>query len=202
MFLWLTFAYRCRYWNAQRVPDRGPVLLVANHQSFLDPVILGVAGHHRPFYAMARLTLFRHPLFRWLIRTLRAIPIDQEATDIGAVRRCVNVLREGRALLVFPEGGRTLDGRTAPFAAGTLVLIKRARPTVIPVAIEGAHNVWPQHRRLPRAFGRIGAMYGQPIGAETLLAMGTEGALKHLHREVETMRQKLAQRLSSGRTGR
>ena len=202
LFLWLTFAYRYRYWGAQQVPDRGPVLLVANHQSFLDPVILGVAGHHRPFHSMARGTLFRHPAFGWLIRTLRAIPIDQDGADISAVRRCVNVLREGHALVVFPEGTRTLDGTTAPFAPGTMVLIKRALPMVIPVAIEGAHDVWPRNRSLPRAVGRIASMYGQPIAAETLLAMEPGGALKHLQLEVETMRRQLARRLSSGRAAR
>lgn len=196
LFLWMTLAYRYRQWGSRRVPERGPVLLVANHQSFLDPVLLGIAGHHRPFYAMARATLFRYPLFKWLLGTLRAIPIDQDANDIGAVRRCVNVLREGHVLVVFPEGARTLDGMTAPFAPGTMVLIKRARPTVIPVAIEGAHDVWPRHQSLPCAFGRIATMYGRPIAADTLLSMGPDGALNSLRDQVESMRRQLAQRMS------
>ena len=195
-YLWLLIAYRYRSWGARSVPDRGPVLLVANHQSFLDPVILGVAGHHRPFHAMARATLFRHPVFGWLIRTLRAIPIDQENSDVGALRHCLRVLREGRALVVFPEGARTEDGSIGPFAPGTMLLIKRAHPLVVPVAIEGAHRVWPRDRALPRLSGRIASMYGRPIPARTLLAMGTDGALKHLRDHVESMRRQLAKRIA------
>ncbi len=193
-YLWVSVCYRYRSWGSMRVPKRGPVLIVANHQSFLDPVVLGVSGHRRPFHAMARDTLFHNPVFGWLIRSLRAIPIDQEASDLRAMRACIGVLKRGEVLLIFPEGSRTEDGSTAPFAPGTMVLIKRARPMVVPVAIEGAHHAWPRGQTLPRATGRIMAMYGRPICADKLMAMGAERALAHLRDQIEGMRLRLKAR--------
>lgn len=195
--VWVTVAYRFRVWHARRVPRRGGVLLVANHQSYLDPILIGVAGHRRPFYAMARSSLFHNRFFAWLIGTLRAIPIEHGGTDLTAMRRCMEVLRRGAALLVFPEGARTRDGSVASFASGTMVLIRRTRPTVVPVAIEGAYQAWPRGGRL-RAFGRIGVAYGEPIEAETLLALPTADALGVLESRVEALRQEVREKMGRG----
>jgi len=163
------------------------VLFVSNHQSFLDPIIVGI-GTRLPFFALARSTLFHHPVLGWLIRSLSAIPVEQGAGDLSAMRQCVDVLKADQPLLIFPEGARTLDGRTHPFETGTMLLIKRARPRVVPVAIEGAFEVWPRGARRPRPFGRIAVAFAESIDAETLLAMGAEEARAHLADLVESMR--------------
>lgn len=196
-YLWITIAYRFRSWGATRIPRRGAVLFVANHQSYLDPILLGVAGHHRPFYAMARASLFKHRFFAWLIGTLRAIPIEQQGSDLAAMRRCMDVLRRGATLLVFPEGARTLDGSVAAFSPGTIILIKRTRPIVVPVAIDGAYAAWPRGGRL-RGRGRIGVLYGDPIGPDELLALSPDEALRRLETGVEALRHELGRRLRSG----
>lgn len=145
---------------------------------------------------MARSTLFRNPFFAWLIRSLRAIPIDQTTADMPAIRRCIQVMKEGGCLLIFPEGARTEVGTTTSFAPGTMVLIRRARPTVVPVAVEGAQHIWPRGRSVPKLRGRIAAMYGAPIPADELLDQPVEEVLKRLERQIESMRRELARRLS------
>jgi len=194
--LWMVPFYRYRAWGIHRIPECGPVLFLSNHQSFFDPVVVGIAAHRRQFYAMARSTLFSHPAFAWIIRMLNAIPIARGESDIAAMRRCIDVLKEDQGLLVFPEGTRTRDGKTMRFATGTMLLIKRAKPVVVPVAIEGAYTVWPRDRKVPHLFGRIGVMYGEPIAADTLIDMGADEALRYLREKVESMRLEVAARIA------
>ena len=194
-FYWVGWCYRLRAWGATQVPRHGPVLLVANHQSFLDPIVVGLGCRHRQFGSMARSNLFDHWLFAWLIRSLGAIPVKQGIGDKSALRRCIDVLKTGQTFLIFPEGARTIDGKTHRFSPGTMLLIKRARPHVVPVAIEGAFRVWPQIRRRPGLSGQIHIRLGRPIPAETLIQMGSTAALDHLHDQIETMRQELAKHM-------
>lgn len=197
-FVWFTLCYRYRGWGVQRIPETGPLLIVANHQSFYDPIIVGLAGHKRQFHALARATLFHNRFFAGLIRLLNAIPVEQGAGDTRAMRTSVDVLKKGHALLVFPEGARTLTGATEPFATGTWLLIKRARPRVLPVAIEGAYDIWPRKSKLPRPFGRIGYMIGRPIDPDELLAHDADEGLELLRHRVESMRLDLREKLRRG----
>ena len=171
------------------------MLLLANHQSFFDPVVVGM-GMRRPLYALARATLWDSPVVGWLISSLNAIPVDQEASDIAGLRRCVEVLKDGHTMLLFPEGERTLSGDTGPFAAGTMLLLRRAKPTVIPVAIDGAYEVFSRRMRRPRLTGRMGVMFGEPIASERLLAMKGDEALAMLRETVEAMRLEVRRRLA------
>lgn len=195
-FVYFVPFYRFRAWGVRRVPLRGPTLLVSNHQSFFDPIIVGLPLSRRRFYALARKTLWDSRWVGWLITRLNAIPVDQETPgDLKAMRACLDVLKRDQALVIYPEGARTMTGEVQPFQTGTMLLIKRARPMIVPVAIEGAFDAWPRTRKLPRPTGRIGVMYGDPIPADDLLAMKPDAALERLRGEVEAMRQRIAARL-------
>ena len=197
-FVWFRLCYGFRAVGVTQVPRRetGPLLILANHQSFFDPIIVGLGVWRRPFHAMARSTLFTGPL-GWLIRSLNAIPVELESKgDMSAMRACLAALEQGHALMLFPEGTRTPDGVTHDFDRGLMLMIKRAKPLVLPVAIEGAFHAWPRSRKAPRLTSRIMVKYGEPIPAETLLAMKTDDALRHLRDTVEGMRVELAARMA------
>ena len=183
--------YRYRARGVRRIPDEGPLLIVSNHQSFYDPILIGLGAHRRQFYALARSGLFEHRGLSWLIRMLNAIPVRQGEGDRAAIKQCIDVLEQGHALLIFPEGSRTLTGKTEAFESGLMLLIKRARPTVLPAAVGGAYSVWPRRRKRPRVTGRMGAIYGEPIDAETLLAMKSDEALEHLRQRVQELQDEL-----------
>ncbi len=191
--MWLPYRYRA--WGLRNVPATGPVLLVANHQSFYDPMIIGVAGHKRHNFSLGRSTLYGNRFTKLMGELTNSIPVEQGAGDVGAMRQCIEVLRQGQALLIFPEGARTLDGAVHDFETGAMLIIKRAKPTVVPVAVDGPFRVWPRKQFLPRFSGRMGVMFGEPIAAETLAAMKPAEAMGLLRDRVEAMRAEVARRL-------
>jgi len=183
--------YRIRREGMEHIPDDGPILFVSNHQCYFDPLLIGCCTTKRPFRSMARSTLFRNPVFAWVIDQIGAFPVERGQGDTAAIKKCIRVLQQGQALVVYPEGTRTNDGSVHEFKSGVLLLIRKAKPQVVPVAIAGAHRVWPKGRSKPRLTGRIGVKFGQPIPAEQLLAMDAQDALKMLQQQVDQQRQEL-----------
>ena len=186
--VYFRLTHSARFDGTDRIPDRGPVLLIANHQSYYDPPFIGCWITRRQLDFLARGSLFKFKPFAWLLKTVHTMPIKQGAGDTGAMKEALRRLGEGRAMLVFPEGSRTRDGSISPFERGTALLLKRAHCTIIPVGISGAYEAWPRHKRLPRPFsGRIAVVYGDPISSDTLVEHGADEAMRRLHAEVEAL---------------
>src|SRR5260370_16104427 len=104
-----TFGFGLRTAGMQRMPLSGPALLVANHQSYLDPPLVGLASRRELVY-LARKSLFRNRFFGAFIRAYNAVPIDQEGIGKDGIRTILEQLQLGRAVMVFPEGERTHVG--------------------------------------------------------------------------------------------
>lgn len=194
--------WRHRAWGSGNIPNTGPLLLVSNHQSYLDLTTLGLGIARRHFHSMARKTLFDNRFFGWLIRTVNAFPVEQGRGDIKSIRRAIDLLREGHCVLIFPEGARTRDGVIQPFSPGIMTLIRRARPTVLPLAVDGCYDVWPIGQNRPRLNGRIGVQFGRPIPAEELTAMTPDAVAEHLRCRVERLRLDLRHKLRRNSHGR
>jgi 1-acyl-sn-glycerol-3-phosphate acyltransferase len=139
--------FRYRFSGKSHVPLSGPVLLVSNHQSHLDPVLIGIACPRQLKY-LARVGLFFWP-FSWWIRALGAVPIDRESA-IGGIKTTLKLLKDGNAVVVFPEGSRTPDGFLHPLLPGFCVLARRSGATIVPVAIDGAFKALPRGSGLVR----------------------------------------------------
>ena len=180
--------YRRRREGLENVPRTGGVLLVANHQSFFDPPLIGGALTTRDTDFLARGGLFKFKPFAWLISTLNATPIKQGAGDTGAMKEVIKRLNEHKAVIVFPEGSRSDDGKVQPFERGISVLLKRAKCVVVPVGIAGVYEVWPRHKSCPRLFTRpVAIVYGEPIGTEVLLENGADQAIQEIQQRVEAL---------------
>lgn len=187
--LWLL--YRFHIEGEERVPASGATLFVCNHQSFLDPVISGCPIVDRQLTAIARESLFRFPPLAWLMRSYGAIAIKDDGGDAGAMKAALQELAAGRCVLIYPEGSRSDDGSIAEFKRGAGLLIRRAKATVVPMALEGATDVWPPSRRLPSLRGRLGVKVGEPIAPDDLLKDGAEAALDRVRGEVIRLRAEL-----------
>jgi 1-acyl-sn-glycerol-3-phosphate acyltransferase len=187
----LTLGFSLRTEGARYVPATGPVLVIANHQSFFDPVLVGLATRRRLCF-LARETLFKHPLLARLIRSLNAVPIDQEGFAREGLRTILDQLKAGRAVLVFPEGERTHDGDLHTLRPGVHLLIKRSRAAVVPVGIAGAYDAWSRWRRcplpaplgLPAGPGTLAVSVGRALPPERWDGLSREQALEELLKEL------------------
>jgi 1-acyl-sn-glycerol-3-phosphate acyltransferase len=146
--------------GTEHVPARGPVLLVANHSSLLDPPLVGAVAP-RQLSFMAKAELFRVPLFGALIRRLNARPVRREGADAGALRTALRVLQEGGVLLMFPEGTRGPEGALREPKPGAAMLAVMSGAPVVPVFIQGSGRAWPRGRTLPRP-AKVRVTFGPP----------------------------------------
>ncbi|MCX7416475.1 MAG: lysophospholipid acyltransferase family protein [Planctomycetia bacterium] len=145
MFAVSAFGFRVRF--AEPLPKQGGLLVLSSHQSHLDPLLLGLSCHRR-LSSMARSSLYRFKPFAAIITALDAIPIDREASTVAAIKGVINRLRDGAAVVIFPEGTRTADGKLGELKGGFVLLAKRAGVPIVPVAIVGAWECWLEFGRL------------------------------------------------------
>jgi len=182
-----------RVFGVQRVPRTGGVLLACNHQSYLDPVLVTLALPREGNY-MARVSLFRHAVFRRLIVSLNAFPIKPGKADVSAIKEALRRLRDGRLVVAFPEGTRSADGRIGPFHAGVAAIAMRARVPIVPTLVEGAFEAWPRTRKLPRP-APIWVEYGEPVFPANRPGMTAEQLAEELTCRLRSMQSALRRRL-------
>ena len=149
--------FRIRFEGTEHIPAAGPLLIVPNHVTYSDPVLVSIPVR-RPVHYMAWNALFHIPGLAWLIRRLRAFPVELESADPRATREAVRLLQSGAAVMIFPEGGRSLDGRLGRFKPGAFRLACSLGVPLLPVTIVGGHESWPPGRVLPRP-GRLTITY-------------------------------------------
>jgi len=153
--------FRLEVHGREQVPAAGPLLLVSNHVSLLDPPIVGGASP-RDLHFMAKEELFGIPLLGWLIRRLNARPVKRDGSDGRALKTALRLLREGRALLVFPEGTRGVEGRLGEGKPGVGMLAVMSGATVVPVHVSGSGRALPAGRVVPRP-AKVRVRFGPPL---------------------------------------
>lgn len=189
---YIRLCYRPIHSGVEHVPARGPLLIIANHQSFIDPPFVGGLLWFRHTDFIARAGLFKFKPFGWLIAALNSIPVTGDGNDTAAIKEALRRLEMGRCVILFPEGSRTPDGAMRPFKRGIALLVKRAKCPVIPAAIEGVHEAWPRSRARPYVFGkRVAIKYAPPIPHAELMAEGADAALRRLQVQIDAMRLEL-----------
>jgi len=179
--VWL---YGLRVEGRERWPESGGGLICSNHQSMVDPPLVGLTCPRRMNY-LARDTLFRVPGLKQLITFLDAIPIDREGGGLAGLKETLRRLKAGELVLIFPEGTRSHDGQVAPLKPGFISVARRSRVPLIPVGLDGAYQAWPRTSPLPR-LGRIAIAIGEPIGAEQVAAFSDDDLLSELSRRIQT----------------
>ena len=147
-FTFFTFGFSLRRSGWRNMPKSGPVLVVANHQSMFDPVLVGLSSRRYLSY-LARSSLFEKPVLAPMIRSLNAIPIDRNMGKDG-IQAVLDSLGKGRAVLMFPEGERTHTGEVQPLKPGVSLLIKRVTCPIVPVGIAGCFAAWSRFHMWPQ----------------------------------------------------
>lgn len=160
---WLLLRLGCgllRVSGRHHVPRRGAFILAANHVSFLDPVVVGVACPRRLVF-LARAALFAVPGLGSFMRLMRAISIDRHETETG-LREAIRLLRAGRPVVLFPEGARQLAGALGVAKPGVGWLAAATRLPIVPVLLEGTRQALPPGARWLRR-AKIRVVFGPQI---------------------------------------
>ncbi len=155
--------FRLRVTGREHVPRRGPFLLAANHVSFLDPPLLGCSSPRSLRY-FARSTLFKNPLFGWLIGALGTMPLERAGATSMSLKKGIRVLRQGYGLVIFPEGTRSLNGELGMARPGIGFLAAKTGAPVVPVLVAGSEKAMPRHARFLYP-ARITVRFGPPLTA-------------------------------------
>lgn len=151
-----------KFHNRERLAQDPPYIVIANHSSMLDPVIIGVGviGHQVRFIGKKELT--KNKLAAWLFKQLRMIPVDRHNSDMEAMRTSMRALKSGEVLGIFPEGTRHHEGLMVQQEAGAAMIALRSGVPLIPVYISRA--LCP--------FRRVECVVGEPIPMDDLREKG------------------------------
>lgn len=174
--------YRFRFHGADKIPREGGGLVCANHQSNLDPAVVGMCFSQRINY-LAKQTLFKFPL-SIIINLLDGIPIDRSGMGIAGIKETLKRAKRGELILIFPEGQRTFDGEMLEFMAGFVTVAKRTKVPLIPVGLDGSFHAWPRTTLIPKP-GTIHVVFDYPVQPEEYLDLSDEEIVQLLESRIQ-----------------
>jgi len=151
--------------GVERLPQSGPYIISSNHESYLDPVVLASVLPPPVFdnvFAVGTSEIFGQGFMLKLARSLRVVVVDPDANLIPAMRAGAFGLRQGRPLILYPEGERSIDGTPKTFKKGAAILSIHLQVPIVPVAIEGFYEVWPRNKAF-QGFKPLKMIFGDPI---------------------------------------
>lgn len=162
---------------------RGGAILASNHVSNLDPPIVAISWFDEVHF-LAKESLFKIPVLGWLIRALNAHPISGDASDIKVIKQTCRLLEEGKHVVLFPEGTRSLDNTLSEIKPGIGMLVLRAKAAIIPIYIHGTFEIWNKSRKFPKLTGRTACVFGSPIISSNFLHLDKKEAQKEITRQL------------------
>jgi len=183
-FVFATY-FRSRFIGAEHVPKKGPVILAANHASYLDPPVVG-SGLDRDINYLARQSLFRFPLIGRLLVSWNSVPVDRDGGGARGLKNILDRLLGGAGIILFPEGTRSYDGKLRPAQAGIGLVVAKSDAPVIPVRVLGSHEAWGRSQKIPLP-RRITVHYGEPMRFEKLRAEAkncSKDRLKGIYQQI------------------
>lgn len=158
--------------------------MASNHASFLDPPLVG-SSLKRDLHYLARASLFRVPLLGAILRAVNAVPVDREGGAAG-LKAILERLLAGNAIILFPEGTRSFDGRMQAPRSGIGLTVIKSNVPVIPVRLFGTYEAFGRHLRFPRP-RHVAVKFGQPLSFDRLRAEAktcSKTRLKEIYQEV------------------
>lgn len=174
--------FRFRFIGTENIPEEGGIIFCPNHISNHDPVTITIA-QKRPLSFMGKDSLFRIPLISFVLRKIGAFPVKRGAGDIGAVKKAIEIIQNGNALVMFPEGTRNkTEELLLEFKTGAALVAKKGNGKIVPVAIIGKY----------RLFSSITVAFGTPVSADSF------GEKPDLHAMMDEVKNQVAQMIQSG----
>lgn len=196
VFLVIHLLYRLRFRGRRHIPAYGPALVVCNHVSFVDALVVA-GGSPRPLRFLMDRPIYESPGLHWLFKLVGAIPVDSERRDPGGLRRALDqvsqALRQGEVVMLFPEGRLTPNGEVQAFRRGLDLILSRDPVPVVPAALAGLWGSWTSHHggrraltKWPRRFrARVALYFGEPLAAERAARPRVEARVRALKAEAD-----------------
>ena len=184
-FTWLFFKtfYRLKVYGRENF-IKGPAIIASNHVSFYDPPAIAAASAEEIHY-LARQSLFKIHFLGKLIKKLNAHPLSRSTSDIATFRLIVKLLKEGKKVILFPEGERSYDGKIGEIMPGVSLFVYLSKCTVIPTYIHGAFEIWNRTRKWPKLFGKISVVFGTPIYCTDIEEMDKKEFMRKINHKIE-----------------
>lgn len=191
--------YQCQIYGTKN-PYPGAAIIAPNHASFLDPPLIGAFWPEETHF-LAKASLFEKWYMNWLLVKLHSHPVSGSAQDVQSMRMICQLLKEGKKVVIFPEGIRSEDGQLQPVKSGISMLALRMECPIIPVYIHGTYEAWPKHSRWPRGGSKIACIFGNPIFAANNEGLSKKAAQEAMALEVQTAIEKLKEWFENGAQG-
>jgi len=165
--------FNYRVIGAENMIEEGPCIIAANHCSFFDPPLVGVACK-RAIHYLARKSLLEWPILGPIFPDLNVIPVDRKNADRSALMGAIRVVKNGGAVLIFPEGTRSPDGKLQPAQPGIGMIVAKTGAPVVPVRIFGSYEVYNRNQRRPK-IGTVSVKIGQQLSLPTVAEKNDRG---------------------------
>lgn len=153
--------FRGEVYNAHKVPERGPVIIASNHVGYIDPFCVGAAVNRRICY-LCRESAFKWPIIGYLLKKWNAVPVDRDGKNPRGLKAVLDRLKDGEAVMLFPEGTRTYDGNLQRAKPGIGLLVAQSQAPVLPVRIFGMWEAFNRHMKFPRP-KKVKVVFGELI---------------------------------------
>jgi long-chain acyl-CoA synthetase len=151
----------------ENIPEKGPFILSSNHQSYIDPAILGAIlpwKHFKNLFSVGTSEIFGKGIMHWLAGQLHVVVVDPDANLVPAMKAGAYGLRNGKILILYPEGERSVDGSPKRFKKGAAILATHLHVPIVPIAIEGFYDAWPRGKPFFQKFtSKFSMAFGPPI---------------------------------------
>ena len=192
---------RFRVRGVEHLPRHGPFVISPNHQAYVDPFFVAAALPLRTLRALffvGAAEYFETPLMRWIARTLNVVPGDLDAQLTAAMRAGAAGLRQGKVLMLFPEGERSIDGELKPYRKGAAILAAHNHAPIVPVALNGLYDLWPRGRSfnwaglVPWRARPVTVAFGPPVRvAPGTYVEGTAALRGEVHEMLSALQRKV-----------
>jgi cytidylate kinase len=195
----LTLFYRHKVYGLEHYVKRAAII-APNHNSYLDPPIAAVSWPEEVHF-LAKEDLFKPPIFGSGIRALNSHPVKGDVGDVSVFKTIISLLKEGKQIILFPEGGR-MNGELGEIKPGLGMLLMRSKAAIVPTYIHGAHEIWGRIRKLPKLFGhRTACVFGSPILWESFAHLDKREAQEEIAKTLSDALHALKNWYDSGAKG-
>lgn len=179
---------------------KGPALIAGNHSSFFDPPFVAATAPEE-IHFLAKQPLFEIPFFGSFIRCLNAYPIAGSSRDLSSFKKIQELVSQQKKIIIFPEGGRSFDGKIGKMKSGIGMLALKMGCPIIPVYIHNADKIWKRGKRFPKFFGNTCCVYGSAIQTKDFAHLPKKEAQEAITEKVRESLQNLRRWYLDGAKG-